>query len=109
MPTFHQNEGIAPQIEVPMNITEESRMAAPPAVYIGEEPQMKDPARCRQRRERQDRHHGLADHVFGPHAGGDKTETGRLHDVDDQRHAERAPAAQCQPVSGASSGATTRS
>lgn len=43
MPTFHQKLGIAPQIEVPMNITEESSMAARRPYRSASAPHTKEP------------------------------------------------------------------
>ena len=43
MPTFHQSEGIAPQIEVPTNITAESRIEARRPYRSASQPQRTEP------------------------------------------------------------------
>ncbi len=43
MPTFHQSEGIAPQIEVPTNITAESRIDARRPYRSASQPQSTEP------------------------------------------------------------------
>ena len=43
MPTFHQNDGIAPQIEVPTNITADSRIDARRPYRSASTPQTTEP------------------------------------------------------------------
>src|SRR3954471_10398217 len=52
MKTFHQKDGMAPQIEVPTNITDDSRMEARRPYRSARKPQMKEPATVPHRAEK---------------------------------------------------------
>ena len=89
MPTFHQSEGIAPQIEVPTNITATAG-STPCGLDVGDDaPHERTDDGAGKRGERTARP-SLAACIFVDHPGNDETEAGGLHDVDDERDEQHA-------------------
>ena len=90
MNRFQRNEGMAPQMEVPMNITAREQDGGAATIVVRKRaPDERAERRAGQRRQGQECDGRRVDPVFDTHPGNDEAQTADLHGVDDERNRKR--------------------